>query len=233
VRSRRHARGLTLVEVLIVVALIALLSGGALMGPGLLRASRMRAAATLIVSCVRLAQNRTNSSGRPVRLVLDLDQHRMSLEEASGAAFSREKGGIAGGAEAADQAEKKAKADAERIQEGIKPKRPSFHPLKEVSDPSDPSKGREFGQGVQISEVETDHDEEPITEGRAYVYFWPGGLTERAAIRVKRTDGSEEGLTVLISSLTGRASIEHGKANFPPPLEDPDGSNFGSKEEEE
>lgn len=233
VRARRHARGLTLVEVLIVVALIALLAGGAMLGPGMLRSSRMRAAATLIVSAVRLAQNRTNASGRPVRLVFDLTEHRLSLEEGSSVAFSREKGGIAGGADPADEAEKKARAEAAKIQEGVRPARARFRAVPEVSDPSDPKKGREFGAGVQIASVETEHDEEPVTEGRAYVYFWPGGLTERAAIRLKRSDSSEEALTVLINSLSGRATIERGKADFPPPLEDPDGSTFGSKEEEE
>jgi general secretion pathway protein H len=80
--------------------------------------------------------------------------------------------------------------------------------------------------------VETEHDEEPVTEGRAYVYFWPGGLTERAAIRLKRSDSADDGLTVFISPLTGRASIERGKASFPAPREDPDGEAFGPKEEE-
>ncbi len=215
------------------VALIALLAGGAMLGPGMLRSSRMRGAATLIVSSVRLAQNRTNASGRPVRLVFDLGEHRLSLEEASSVAFSREKNAIAGGAEAADEIEKKAKADAAKIQEGVRPPRARFQPIREVSDPNEPSKGRPFGAGVQVASVQTDRDEEPVTEGRAYIYFWPGGLTERAVIRLKRSDSSEEALTVLIDSLTGRARIERGNAEFPPPPEDPEGSMFGSKEDEE
>lgn len=233
-RPRRHARGLTLVEVLIVVVLIALLSGGALLGPGLLRSSRVRAAATLLVSAVRLAQNRSNANGRPVRLVIDLDQRRVLLEQATGSVFSREKGAVAGGAEAQDEAEKKAKAETDRIMEGTRPPRPTFTPLKELSDPENGTLGRELGSGVQVASVETEHDDEPMTEGRAYVYFWPGGITERATIRLKRSDitNSEDVLTVLISPLTGKASIQHGKVDFPPPREDPDGESFGPKEEE-
>jgi general secretion pathway protein H len=227
VRSRRCARGLTLVEVLIVVLLIALLTGGTVLGPGLLKASRVRAAATLLVSAVRVAQNRTNTSGHPVRLALDLDKRRAQLEEAEGVSFARQKGGIAGGAEAADEAERKARADVERILEGPKPIRAKFKPIKALSDPNDPNLGRELGSGVQIVSVETDHDEEPVTEGRAYLYFWPGGITERAVIRLKRTDSSEDGLAVLISGLTGRAAIQHGKGEFPPPREDPEGQGTG------
>jgi general secretion pathway protein H len=234
VRSRRHARGLTLVEVLIVVVLIALLSGGALLGPGLLRSSRVRAAATLMVSGVRLAQNRTNANGRPVRMVIDLDQRRVSLEQASGSLFSREKGAVAGGAEAQDEAEKKAKAETERILEGARPARPKFTPLNDLADPEDGKQGRELGSGVQVLSVQTEHDEEPVTEGRAYIYFWPGGITERAIIRLKRSDisGSDDVLSVLVSPLTGKASIQRGNVDFPPPREDPDGSGFGPKEEE-
>jgi general secretion pathway protein H len=233
VRPRFGARGLTLVEVLIVVVLIALLTGGTVMGPGLLKASRVRAAATMLVSAVRLAQNRTNTTGKPVRLVLDLDKRRASLEEGETNSFVRQKGGIAGGADAVDEAEKKARAETERILEGPKSQRAKFTPLKVLSDPSDPTQGREFGSGVQIASVETDHDEEPVTQGRAYVYFWPGGFTERAIIRLKRTDSSEDGLAVVISALNGRAAIQHGKGEFPPPREDPEGMGIGLAEETE
>lgn len=215
------------------VVLIALLTGGTVMGPGLLKASRVRGAATMVVSAVRLAQNRTNTVGRPVRLVLDLDKRRVLLEEAESVSFARQKGGVAGGALAADEAEKKARAETERLLEGAKTQRTQFKPLKELSDPADPTQGRELGNGVQFLSVETEHDEEPVTEGRAYVYFWPGGFTERAIIRLKRTDSSEEGLAVLINALTGRTVVQRGKGEFPPPREDPEGQGIGTYDEEE
>ena len=48
VRRRRSERGLTLVELLIVIGLIAILAGSVMMGPGLLQGSRLKSAATLI-----------------------------------------------------------------------------------------------------------------------------------------------------------------------------------------
>lgn len=221
-----------MVEVLIVVALIALLASGAVLGPGLLRASRVKSAATLLVSAVRLAQTRANTAGRVVRLAMDLDNNRVALEEAQIAAFSRQKGAFAGGADAVDDAEKRAKAEADRLFEGPRAPRTPFQPIKVLSDPEDGTLGRELGAGVKIASVQTDHDEEPVTEGRAYVYVWPGGTTERAAIRLKRSDNSEAELTVLVSSLTGRASIQRGKGDFQAPREDPEGEGFGPKVEE-
>ena len=59
--------------------------------------------------------------------------------------------------------------------------------------------------------------EEPLREGRAYVYFWPGGTTERAIIQLKKAGDKETALTVVLSPLTGRARIEKGAVDFPEP----------------
>ena len=76
--------------------------------------------------------------------------------------------------------------------------------------------------------MHAEHDDEPLTRGRAYIYFWPGGTTERAAIRLKRS-GDEKGITVLVSSLTGRAKIEKGRVDLPEPRGD---EEFSEREEE-
>src|SRR5690606_35270391 len=179
---RAHARGLTLLEVLIVIALIALLGGTVMLGPGVLASSRVRSAATLIVSGVRLGATRANSTGRPTRLVIDIDERRVLLEEATSSTFVRDKDDAAQGVEASNEIEKLAQEEAARILEGPRAPRARFTPVSALSDPDDPSRGRALGKGVQIARVQTEHDSEPISRGRAYVYFWPGGLTEHAAI---------------------------------------------------
>jgi general secretion pathway protein H len=59
-----------------------------------------------------------------------------------------------------------------------------------------------------------------VTSGRGYIYFWPGGLTERAYIQLKRAGGGEEALTVIVSPLTGRTKIEKGLVDLPEPRTD-------------
>jgi general secretion pathway protein H len=217
-RFRPHSRrrGVTLVEVLIVVALIALLAGGAVFGSGMLRSSRLKAATTLVSSAVRLGIARANSSGRPTRLVLDLDKDRVLLEEGSSSVMLREKGEKTGGAEAATPEELAAKAETDRILEGPHAPRPTFTPVARFAETPD---GRELGGGVDLTEVQTEHDEEPVREGRAYIYFWPGGITERAHVKLKR-QGSDEALTVVVSALSGRAKIERGLVDMPEPRTD-------------
>ena len=69
--GRQRARGFTLTEVLLVVALMAILSMMVVSGSGMLSGTRLRSAATLIMSSVRAAMTQANSNGRPVRLVFD------------------------------------------------------------------------------------------------------------------------------------------------------------------
>jgi general secretion pathway protein H len=209
---------MTLVEIMIVMVLIALLSGTILFGSGMFSSSRERGAATLILAGVRLGMTRANSSGHPTRLVFDLDTDRVILEESTATVMLREKEdkvSTGAGADPATAAEKKARTEAERILEGPKAPRPRFKLLKQGGFSNSDEKGRELGKGVEFRQVQTDHDGEPRTEGRAYLYFWPGGTTERASIQLRRTDGHDEGLTVTVSPLTGRAKIERGKVNLP------------------
>lgn len=226
---RRLRRGLTLVEVLVVVALIAVLSAGVVFGSGMLSSSRERAAATMIVAGVRLAVTRANATGRPVRMVFDLENDRVHLEESSSREMLREKEeeSTGGGAEPATEAEQVARKEADRILEGPRAPRAKFAPVKQFGFDGDEGSGRELGAGIEFRQVQTEHDDVPRNEGRAYLYFFPGGGTERAAIQIRKT-GEKEGLTVLVSPLTGRAKIERGSVDLEAPRMD---EAFGERSE--
>ena len=64
-----------------VIALIALLFGVLIFGSGMLGSSRLRSAAGLLISGVRVSIARANTTGRPVRMVFDLDNDTLSIEE--------------------------------------------------------------------------------------------------------------------------------------------------------
>jgi general secretion pathway protein H len=212
-------RGLTLIEVVIAIALISLLTGSLLFGKNMLVGSRVKSAATLIVSSVRFGLARANSTGRPTRLVIDFDKKQLSIEEAASSLMLREKGeDQTGGAEAATVAETKARVEAERIVEGPHAPRARFSKLAGVKGAIEElANGRPLGDGVEVVRVRTEHDEEVLTEGRAYIYFWPGGTTERAIVQLKKAGDKQTALTVVLSPLTGRAKIEKGEVDFPEP----------------
>lgn len=223
-------RGVTLLEVLIVVALIGLLGALLLSGTGVIGGARLRTAATLILTGIRTGITHSNTTGLPARLVFDLDENRVMLEETSDRMLRRsdEDGeDPSAGASPATELERAAVQEASRILEGPHEPPPRFRPVESFGgDESEPTKGRPLGDGVSFISVQTEHDSVPREEGRAYLYFWPGGGTERAVIRLRRA-GQEDGLSVVVNALTGRAQIVRGEVDFDNPGDDVD---FGERE---
>jgi general secretion pathway protein H len=210
--GRQRERGFSLVEVILVVGLMAILSAMVISGSGMLSGTRMRSAGALIMSSVRLAMTRANSIGRPVRIVFDLDSGRLMMEETRGRMLrvSNHEEGAKAGAEAATEAEQQAAEYAREIVQGPRAPAATFSAVASFgSDGEDPALGRELGKDIRFVQVQTEHDTEPRVEGRAYMYFWPGGGTERAAIQITRP-GDHQGLTVLVDALTGRAKLARG-----------------------
>jgi general secretion pathway protein H len=218
-----RSRGVTLVELLIMLALVALVMGMAIGGMGLIRSARLKRSAIMVTSAVRVAYTHASVLSKPVRLVFDFDAHMIVLEESSSEPFSSffldKKDKAAGGAAAVTEAEQKAQAEVEQILKGPRPPRPSFKPTKAFGfEPDKDKPGKELESGVRFVQIETGHQEAPVTEGRAYIYFWPGGQTERAAIQLSLGDGEDaQKMTVLVSPLSGKTSIQKGAVAMPRP----------------
>jgi len=211
-------RGMTLMEVLVVMVLIAVLASAITLGTGSIASSHLRSSVTFIVALSKVAITRANTTGRPVRIVFDIGQSRVSLEEATGSRLLRVKEGemsTGAGAEAATDAEKKAEAEAEGFLQGARAARPSFVPTKKVELGGDNmGAGRALEHGIVFREVQTEHDTVARTEGRAYLYFWPGGITEWASVQLQ-IKGKKDVLTILVSPLTGRSQIKQGPVDLP------------------
>lgn len=224
--TRRRTRGLTLVEVLITVTVIALISGSVMLGMGAVTSARLKRSAALLAGAVRVAYAHANAKSKPVRLVFDFEERMIVLEESTGELLV-ERNDRAGGAAAATEAEKAATAEAEAILKGPRAPRPSFEPAKAYGfNPEKDRPGKELSSGVRFLRVETGHQDEPVTEGRAYLYFWPGGQTEHAAIQLSLGGGETEDavMTVLVSPLTGKTELRKGKASMPRPRDDAEAS---------
>jgi general secretion pathway protein H len=227
-------RGFTLIELLLSIALMALLAGVIVSGSSMMSGNRLRSAAGLMVTAVRLAVTRTNVTGHSIRLAFDLDEQRLVMEESADRMLrvrdkdSKESEGTSAGADPATEAEKQALEYADGILKGPRAPRAKFKPTLIGSNDSSAEKGRELGRSIHYRLVQTEHDSKPRTKGRAYLYFWPGGGTERAVIQLQQGEGDEV-LSVLVSPLTGRAKIQRGKVDFTEPRRDED---FGMREAE-
>ncbi len=223
---------MTLIEIIIVMALMGLLMGTLVLGSGALIGANRRAAATLIVSAVRKGLAHANTTGKPVRLRMDLDAERLVLEESASRMVLRktdeqEEEEAEKQQDAGEQLLSEVEAMAEAMLSGNSLGGPSFSPIEALGQDGE-KPGRELGSNVRFVRVQTEHDEEPIDDGTAYLHFWPGGQTERAVIQIART-GEDEGLTIVVSPLTGRAEIQRGLVDLPEEVLD--GEDYSELEE--
>ena len=222
-RRRATGRGMTLIEVLISIALVALLTGGVLMGLGVLGGARLRLSATSITAAVRVAYNHASAASRPTRLVFDLDARKVWLEESDKSTMLLRKNELAGGAAAATDVEAEAIAAGARIIEGARAPRPGFRPASAFGFENDSGRSeKQLEDGVRFLSVEVAHDDASVEQGRAYLYFWPGGQTERAAIQLGLGDQPKDDdiVTIVVSPLTGKPTVESGRVAMPRPREE-------------
>ena len=208
-------RGITLIEVLMSLAIVGLVAGVGLLGVGAQKSARMRGGAVMIAGAVRTAYAHASGVSKPLRLVFDIKANTVTLEESS-STLTIVKNDRTGGAAGTTDLERLAIQESESILQGPRVPRPSFTPTKAFGfSPDAGQTGRALPAGIRFVQVETGHDFEPVVEERAYLYFWPGGQTERAAIVLTTASKDESptqdnSMTVLVSPLTGKAEIKKG-----------------------
>jgi len=221
VPSRASRRGLTLIEILVVLSIIAVVTGVAIAGSMQLPSARLRGAATLLTSAIKVAFTRSTATSHDLRLVMDLDSQAIWLEESSAPMLVQSKDkSAAGGADPVTTAEKEALAERDQILQGPPIPKPQFHPVKSsgIGEAHEGVHAKSVGRGVAFRSVQTTHDDAPRTTGRAYLYFWPGGLTERASIQLSVDEDTT--LSLLVSPLTGKVTVKAGAVDLVIPTDD-------------
>ncbi len=222
-RPRGRSRGVTLVEVLITVAIITMISGLAILGIGAASGARLKRGATELSGAIRIAYAQATSHSHTVRLVFDFATNRMTMEETTGRHLLKK--GRAGGAEPATEAERAAEQAALGFGEGPKTPKASFTPSKAFGFPPT---GKDLPAGIGFWQIETGHQDAPIGEGRAYLYFFPNGQTETASIQIRISNSDPildaNYMTVTVSPLTGKTNILKGRIPMVAPRDDVEAS---------
>jgi general secretion pathway protein H len=217
-------RGLTLVEILVVLSIVAIVTGTAIAGSMQLPSARLRGAATMLTSAIKVAYTRATATSRDLRLVMDVDRQGIWLEESSSPMLVQSKDkSPTGGAEAVTQVEREALEERDQILQGPPIPKPKFKPVHEYGfgethEGAETGGARPLGRGVKFRSVQTGHDDAPRTSGRAYLYFWPGGLTERASIQIQIDEDTI--LSLEVAPLTGKVTVKAGAVDLEIPTDD-------------
>jgi Tfp pilus assembly protein FimT len=212
-RRKRSLEGMTLLEIIMVTAIVALAVSGISFSVGALTRTNLKGGAGKLGAAIRYAYNRAISEGMIVRVHFKIPGSTFSLEEAhSGVLVARakdkkEKKNIDSSGQVVDSVDPWAAAQA-RISQPDKPSvgASPFAPLStEEGVALKRYQNVSIGRGVQIIKLLVPHEPAAVTAGEGSVHFFPGGLTERAVIQLG--DGRGGVYSVAVHPLTGRVKI--------------------------
>ncbi len=227
-------RGMTLIEIMVVVGVFALMASMVVVGFGTTRSAELNRAVTDLANTMRFAFDKSRVTGRYYRLLIDLDENRFSLQVADEAMYllptDREgKTLVRSEAEIEEQKRRDEQAKESYFRQvqalgggggtgGFDPyavevkdvprRRPplfeSFAPENELSSLGRPI---ELPEGAKVVYVRTAEDPEPITAGQAAIYFFPPGRTQLAHVQIVDEKAEDEAYTIVLQPLTGRVKV--------------------------
>lgn len=215
-RARRHTAqsGFTLIEIMIVVLLGALMMSGAAVSFSAVRRGRARAAAARVASAFRFGYIHALTTGRPTRVVFALGANRVWIEDTEDAHVldTHDPMHAGGAAVSAEAMEEVARREASNMS-SLRPRAPRA----EFARPAGQRYRVRELEGATFTKLYAAHESDARTEGEGFVYFFPGGVGERAVIQLRGDD--ESVFSIAVSALSGHAEIfDH--AVEPPAIEE-------------
>lgn len=215
-RRRRAHSGFTLIEILVVLAIVGILAGLSIRGLRSLARSDLRASVSHVSGAIRYLFNRASTTGQYHRLVIDIDAGRYWAEVSDDMFYlprdpETESSVKKLAALEADLDEKDARRKEMAVAAGdvdmskvlpmdFRPKKARFGAFKESNLKPVTLKN------TVVMDVFTPRVADPVTKGRAYVYFFPLGQTEPAVIHL--SDPTQQTIySLVVHPITGRVRI--------------------------
>ena len=195
------ARGMTLIEIMIVLTIVASVMGLTAFSMSGLSASKVRSEALHVAGAVRYVYGRSAINGVRYQLTLAVGGNTLSAQ-------CSDKNIPVASAETTKEKEKAAKEDGEANPFGIASGGGTMAAC-------DDKILRDFKlkDGVTIARVVTSHDEAPVESGDATIGFFPNGFVERSMIWVKGADGGY--FTLIVDPMSGRVRVKPGDLEVP------------------
>jgi general secretion pathway protein H len=202
---------MTLLEVGIALAIVAGLIALAVPTIGSVARVQLRQKSGQLAGGIRSLYGASAVAGRSCRLVLDLDASaywsecaqravRLAASEQARAGAreqTREEELLASVARRGD-----AISDEDRTRAELA-RKSAFAPTNDIPK-------TELGSSVRFAAVWVSHQPERYVAGKAFLYFWPSGLTENASIQLAQGDDVN---SILVEPLTGKVRVSSGRVD--------------------
>ena len=224
------SRGFSLIEIMIVLVMVGVAMGATVMSYRSVDRTSAKANASRLGASIRYTYDRAVTTGGYYRIVLDLTANKYWAEKSDERFYLvRDKEEAPGKGKAPDEEarERRLKEEedahkqqltglAAQLQPPPAPRRARFQSFKDSAMPKVDLKG------ARLRDVNTLRQAEPYKEGKAYLYFFPDGHTERAVIHIEDSQGDV--YTLQVHPLTGHVEVKSGDI--------PMGREFGETDDE-
>lgn len=185
----RFARGFTLIEILVVIALAAIITAFVIPSVSSYFQVSINSATREIGTTVKEAYNSTVLTGRVYRITYDLKENQYWVESGPPNVLLDTAATL-----------KKAEEDSMHHTDEDKPKPDSFSMDRTITRSK-----VSLPRGVTFEDVITQQSPTPIKNGLAYTHFFPHGITEQTIIHLK--DSSTHHASLVISPLVGNTDV--------------------------
>lgn len=224
-RLQRSRHGMTLIEIMMVIVIIAIGASAASLGLNSLTKANLQSACVRLAALSRYAYHRALTQGTTVRVTFDLEKETFAVSEAHGrVTLVRSDAPLRTEADRARRNEDDEDKKVEESGAAVDPweaarqrlDRPDTltlppSPFSQLTNPSGKPITRfaeqPIGDDIGIAKVIVAHEATAREEGKTDLFFFPSGLTQHAVVQL--VDRNNIIYSVEIHPLTGRGKIHN------------------------
>lgn len=210
----KRERGFTLLEILVVLVVIVMIAGVAVTRVGKMFRVEVRQTTARLSSTIKYLYNKAATEKRTLRLVFDFESASYWAEGTSEKFLlkketeeDKKKAEKERAADETDANKKESQSGSEggetstEEEKPIKPAAPEFGAMNELILTT-----QQIPPNVILKDVYTSHNEGPVTNGRAYIYFFPNGFVEDAVVNLNNVEETKN-FSLKINPINGDVDV--------------------------
>jgi len=196
--SSRAPRGFTLIELGVVIGILALSAMIVIPTLSAVLGVKTREQVTKVAGTIRAMYGQAVLSGQTCRLVFDIDGGSYWPECAEGRVRVKAMEESLRGERIEEEEDELGDSPEDQARRQVRD-RATFSAYEAALAPRS-----KLPEGIVFDSIWTQHQPEPYSAGKAYLYFFPSGRTERAYLHIASED---DVYTVIVNPMSGRTKV--------------------------